>query len=91
MKEDVPIEIEIVEAGQPRPQRPGPEPRNIKGLRPFSTPGVVCTIRRASTSGTCERDHQGASTLPSAGPSICAIFPVVLPNPLRSAPPITST
>ena len=40
MKKDVPIEIEIevVEAGQPRPQRPGPEPSNTKGLRPFPLP-----------------------------------------------------
>ena len=40
MKKDVPIEIEIevVEAGQPRPQRPGPEPFGIARLRPFPLP-----------------------------------------------------
>jgi hypothetical protein len=40
MKKDMPIEIEIdvIEAGQPRPQRPGPEPSNTKGLRPFPLP-----------------------------------------------------
>ena len=41
MKKDMPIEIEIevVEAGQPRPQRPGPEPFGVARLRPF--PGVI--------------------------------------------------
>ena len=41
MKKDVPIEIEIevVEAGQPRPQRPGPEPFGVARLRLF--PGVI--------------------------------------------------
>jgi hypothetical protein len=41
IEKDVPIEIEIevVEAGQPRPQRPGPEPFGVARLRPF--PGVI--------------------------------------------------
>ena len=39
MKKDVPIEIEIVEADQPRPQRPGPEPFGVTRLRLF--PGVI--------------------------------------------------
>jgi hypothetical protein len=41
VKKDVPIEIEIevVEAGQPRPQRPGPEPFGVARLRLF--PGVI--------------------------------------------------
>ena len=40
IKKDVPIEIEIevVEAGQPRPQRPGPEPFGVARLRPFPLP-----------------------------------------------------
>ena len=37
MKKDMPIEIEIdvIEVGQPRPQRPGPEPFGIARLRLF--------------------------------------------------------
>ena len=37
MKKDVPIEIEIevFEAGQPRPQRPGPKPFGVARLRLF--------------------------------------------------------
>ena len=46
MKKDVPIEIEIevVEAGQPRPQRPGPEPSTTKGLRPFRCSGLFTEL-----------------------------------------------
>ena len=46
MKKDVPIKIEIkvVEAGQPRPQRPGPEPFGVARLRPFSIPEELRTI-----------------------------------------------
>ena len=50
MKKDVPIEIEIevVEAGQPRPQRPGPEPSNTKGLWPFPLPHRPVACPRAA-------------------------------------------
>jgi hypothetical protein len=37
MKKDVRTEIEI-EVVEPRPQRPGPEPSNNSGLRPFPLP-----------------------------------------------------
>ena len=52
MKKDVPIEIEIVEAGQPRPQREGPEPSNTKGLRPFPLPDRPVTCPRAACGHT---------------------------------------
>ena len=34
MKKDVPIEIEVVEAAQPRPQRPGRSPLVLLGSGP---------------------------------------------------------
>jgi hypothetical protein len=52
MKKDVPIEIEIVEAGQPRPQRPGLEPSNTKGLRPFPLPHRPVTYPRVTRGHT---------------------------------------
>jgi hypothetical protein len=78
MKKDVPIEIEIevVEAGQPRPQRPGPEPSNTKGLRPFSIPGAVRTICSALTSGTCEGSLSRGWPPPSAAPCFLPRAPV---------------
>jgi hypothetical protein len=78
MKKDVPIEIEIevVEAGQPRPQRPGPEPSNTKGLRPFSIPGAVRTICGALTSGTCEGSLSRGWPPPSAAPCFLPRAPV---------------
>ena len=52
MKKDVPIEIEIVGAGQPRPQRPGLEPSNTKGLRPFPLTHRPVTCPRATRGHT---------------------------------------
>jgi hypothetical protein len=61
---------------------------SFAGLRPFSIPGAVRTIR-GSLSGTQEGVIRGPGILPSASLSFCAIAPVLTAQ-ARTAAPVSS-